>query len=189
MASRLSNWLIRVSSGRVTLIALVIFLLFTSLVLPGQSSRSASGTGDAGSPDLTLFYSAEDLYRWAEAYGEEGRTGYVRARFTFDLVWPLVYTFFLVTSISWLFSRYFPKGSPWLQSNLAPVLGMIFDYMENIFTSIVMLRFPDQTPIVASIAGIFTGLKWTFVGLSFVLLVVGIVVYVWGRIRGKASRG
>ena len=43
------------------------------------------------------MYSTSDLYEMAQSYGADGRGLYVKARFTFDLVWPLVYTLFLVT--------------------------------------------------------------------------------------------
>lgn len=63
----------------------------------------------------------------AEAYGESGRQAYIRARFTFDLVWPLVYTLFLATAISWVLGRAFALDSCWQRANLAPLLNAIFD--------------------------------------------------------------
>jgi hypothetical protein len=175
MCTRMSNSLIRISKGWVALAALVIFVAFSALVLPGQASRAEQDTGAAGSPDLSLTYSAQDLYRWADAYGEEGRSAYVRARFTFDLLWPLVYTFFLVTAISWLLARAFPAGSRWQCANLVPLAAALFDYAENVSTSLVMLRFPAQTPILDVLAPIFTLVKWSLVGGSVVLLVAGVV--------------
>ena len=112
MLRDLSEWLERISSRWVVLIALVIFLLFTALVLPRQASSAASTAGDAGSPDMSFFYSPRDLYGMAEAYGSQGRVDYVRARFTFDLIWPLVYTFFLATAISWVNRRDPVEGAP-----------------------------------------------------------------------------
>ena len=66
------------------MVAVIIFLLFTVLVLPNQT-RSASTGEDIGSPDLSIYYSADDLYRMAEAYGADGRLEYIRVRFTFDV--------------------------------------------------------------------------------------------------------
>ena len=82
----ISNRLYQVTSGWVALGALILFVLYTVLVLPDQAARSAPDTVNVGSPDLSLTYSTDDLYRMAEAYGEQGRRAYVRARFTFDLV-------------------------------------------------------------------------------------------------------
>ena len=182
MGQRISDGLHRVSTGWVALAAMVIFLLFTALVLPRQSE---AGAGDVGSPDTSFTYSRDELYRMAEAYGAQGRAAYVRARLTFDVIWPIVYTLFLSTAISWLYGRAFQPGSPWRRANLAPVLGALFDYLENLSTSVVMVRFPDRTPVVDTLAPIFTLVKWIFVGGSFVLLFIGLVANAWRWIRTR----
>ena len=104
MFNKLSNWFYKISTGPVALIAVIVFLLFTALVLPGQASQADEHSAGAGTPDLSFTYTPADLYRWAEAYGESGRVEYVRARFTFDIVWPIVYGAFLLTAVSWFFS-------------------------------------------------------------------------------------
>lgn len=185
---RFSGWLHKISNGWVALAGVVVFLLFTILVLPAQTAREDTQIGEVGSPDLSFYYSAADLYQMAEAYGEAGRAEYIRVRFTFDLMWPMVYTFFLATAISWVFARAFSEQSKWQLANLTPVLGMLFDYLENIATSLVMLRYPAQTLVVDWLAGIFTGLKWIFVGGSFILLLVGAVIAIWGWINQSRSR-
>jgi len=67
MCKRMSDWLRAVSRGWVTLSALAIFLLFSGLVLPRQSASAEGVAGDVGSPDTSVVYSADDLYRMAEA--------------------------------------------------------------------------------------------------------------------------
>jgi hypothetical protein len=186
MGKRISDWLGRLSRGWVALGALLIFLLFSALVLPQQATVAEQETGSADSPDTSFFYTPRDLYQMAEAYGPQGREAYVRARFTFDLVWPLVYTLFLVTAISWVFGRAFSPGSRWQRANLAPLLGALFDYLENLSTSLVMLRYPDQTPVVDLLAPLFTLSKWSLLAVSFLLLSGGLVVATW---RWMARRG
>lgn len=175
MLIRLSEWLIRVSKGWVALVALVIFLLFTALVLPGQAAGSAERTGGARQPDTSLFYTPADLYGMAEAFGPDGRQAYIQARVTFDVVWPLVYGFYFVTGISWLAGRAFPpagRAALGRRLNLAPALGVGFDYLENLATSLVMARYPAPTPVIDLLAGPFTLVKWIFVGGSFIVLVL-----------------
>ena len=70
MLKKISDRLYRVSTGWVTLAALIVFVLFTALVLPGQSAREGSEAAEAGSPDLSLWYAPADLYGMAEACGE-----------------------------------------------------------------------------------------------------------------------
>jgi hypothetical protein len=175
---RFSDWLYKVSTGWVTLSAVIVFFLFSALVLPGQSS-SASVDPAIGSPDLSIYYSAGDLLRMAEAYGEQGREEYIRARFTFDLVWPLVYTFFLVTTISWIYNQLGAGDKNWRAINLLPVLGMLGDYLENIATSLVMWQYPKSLPLVPWLAGTITTLKWLLIAGSFISLVVGVILLIW----------
>jgi hypothetical protein len=179
MLGRISGWLYQVTNGWIALVALVVFVLFSVLVLPRQSTQTTGEAADAGSPDLALWYSPGALYNMAEAYGEQGRKAYVQARFTFDLVWPLVYGAFLTTAISWLYARAFAPHSRWRLANLAPPIGVVLDYLENLSTSIVMLRYPSRTPVLDLLAPAFTAVKWLFVGASFVLLLVGIVAALW----------
>jgi hypothetical protein len=185
--TRISEWLIKLTNGWITLLSLVIFLLFTALVLPGQAANADAGQESVGSPDLSLTYSPEQLYNMAEAYGAEGRVAYIRARFSFDLIWPLVYTFFLTITLSWLFGRSFPPGSRWRLANLAPILGMLLDYLENLSTSLVMYRYPQPTDLAAYLAPVFTLLKWFSVSASFVLLLFGLAVAVWRWITAKRN--
>jgi hypothetical protein len=185
MIRRISEGLYRLSSCWATLAALVIFVLFSVLVLPGQAAEADAGRDDVGSPDLSLVYSPTELYQMAEAYGEEGRGEYIRARFSFDLIWPVVYTFFLTTAISWLYNRAFPAVSRWRYANLAPIAGMLLDYLENISTSLVMYRYPDTSDLIAYLAPVFTLFKWIFVSGSFLLLVIGLTAALWRWRKAK----
>ena len=185
MAKWISDRLYRISTGWIALVAVVLFVAFTILVLPRQSASSTAAVGSEESPDMSFYYTAGDLYHMAETYGEPGRRAYIRARFTFDLIWPLVYTLFLCTAISWIFARAFSPESGWRWVNLAPILGMVLDYAENISTSLVMYRYPILTNLVATLAPLFTAVKWIFVGGSFILLLIGIFVLIWHAIRKR----
>ncbi len=146
MLNKLSVKLYQFSSGFVTLLGLLIFAVFVAFVLPQQAERAEAVSQGAGSPDMSYFYSSADLYNMAETYGAEGRAAYIRARFTFDLVFPLTYLFFLATSISWVMLRAAPDAnSRWRLLNLFPVFGALFDYLENISASVVMLNYPQHT--------------------------------------------
>ena len=185
MPARLSRWLTRVSTGRVTLALVIILVAFTILVLPGQSAAARSTGGGAGSPDTSLWYSAGDLYRMAEAYGPAGRQAYVQARFTFDILWPLVYVSGLSTALSWLLARAAAAGSRWRLVNLAPALAGLLDLGENVATSLVMLRYPALTPGVDSLAAVFTLSKWAVLGFSFLALFAALA----NTVRRAATRG
>ena len=179
MARTISNWLHRASTGWLTLAALLVFVVFTATVLPSQATQAEADSGGAPSPDMSLLYTPRELYAMAEAYGPEGRVAYVRARFTFDLVWPVVYLAFLATSISWLSRRAFAPDSAWQRLNLVPVFATLLDYLENIAAALVIGRYPARTLVVDTLAPVFTLTKWMLVGGSFVLLLGVLGVAIW----------
>jgi len=183
---KLSTWINNISNGWVTLGCMVIFLLFTALVLPSQGQQAEAYSGEIGSPDTSFYYSSDALYQFAEAYGPQGRSAYIRARVTFDVVWPLVYLAFLGTAISWAFHKAGMAGEIWKRLNLVPVFGLLFDYLENGAVVVVMAFYPDNTPVLPQLAGIFTALKWIFIGGSFGLLLLGLGLAGWRRVRNQA---
>jgi hypothetical protein len=175
MITRCSEGLLKISKPWWVVASLVVFLFFMIVILPQQSALAEQYSADVGSPDTSFYYSSQRLYEMAESYGLEGRQSYIQARFTFDLVWPLAYTLFLLLSISWIIKGLNLKAHPWRRLNLVPLIGLVFDYLENIFASIIMARYPAKTIVISSIAGIFTSLKWIFIGGSFVILVGGLI--------------
>ena len=64
---KLSTWINKISSPFVTLVCFVIFLIFTALVLPSQADDAQVYSDEIGSPDTSFYYSAEELYQFAEA--------------------------------------------------------------------------------------------------------------------------
>jgi hypothetical protein len=180
----LSDWLIRNSKPLVVFTALAIFAIFLILVLPAQPKIGVTEDFDPGYPDLAFWYSPEHLYGIAEAYGPEGRMAYVRMRYRFDIIWPLVYVGFLTTSLSWVFGKV-SAGSKISRINLLPVCAGLFDYLENLFASIVMLRYPTLSPGIDILAPFMTMLKWSLLSLSFLGLIAGSISLIIVKFRER----
>jgi hypothetical protein len=122
---------------------------------------------------MSLTYTVEDLYEMAESYGEEGRRYYIIMRFTFDLVFPLIYSVFLISVLGRLYKTESLEG--WRgKIILLPFAGLLFDYLENISTSIVMWSYPDRMNFVGLLATIFTPVKWALISLAFLALLPGL---------------
>lgn len=184
----ISAWIQEKSSTAITLIAGGLFVVFLVWVLPRQAQASGQARAGLDSPDRSFFYTPEDLYHMAQDYGPDGRADYIQERFTFDLLWPAVYTLFLSTSISWTFRR-FPSDGDWLRTlNLVPVLGGIFDILENLSAAIVMGRFPARMDVLAWLATLFTPVKWVMIGVSVAFLAVGGGMLIWQKARGIINR-
>lgn len=167
-----SNQIISFSRGWMVILSLFVFLIFTGTVLPNQAAKADLYSGEVGSPDLSLFYSQDDLYSMAEKYGPVGRQSYILARFTFDLAFPFVYGAFLLTTIAWLLGKFTDEESFLRLFVYMPIFAVAFDFLENAAASFVIGRYPAQSPIAAVLAPGFTFVKWIFVGGSFALVLI-----------------
>lgn len=168
--------------------SVVLFVLFVVLVLPAQAKAGAFYTVRYTAPDTSFWYLPEDLYAAAEAWGPEGRAAYVRARVTFDVIWPIVYGTFLLTTLAWLWARGTAAGSRWRAVALLPVVAVALDYAENICAATVMARYPARTPLLAELAPLFTAGKWLTLSASFMLLAVGVIIALAAWWRSRRSR-
>jgi uncharacterized BrkB/YihY/UPF0761 family membrane protein len=175
--SKVSKWFYQRVNWKWVVASVAVFACFIAFILPWQAAKSEEATGEGHSPDSSFLYTANDLYQMAEQYEEAGRSAYIQARFTFDLIWPLAYLFLLVVLLSILY-RVLPVKSHWRWVNLVPVLGWAMDMLENFGASLTMHRYPAHTPVVAELTPIFTLMKWCLIYAGFAALIPGVVVTV-----------
>jgi hypothetical protein len=188
MINKISSWLNTVSNFWVMLLTLLIMVLFMIFILPGQAASANLNAGGSISPDTSFFYAPGDLLQAAGEYGEEGRKAYIVARWTFDLVFPLVYIGFLVTGISWFYQN-LRNSAEWIgYLNLLPIAAGTFDYLENIGASLVMAQFPVQSLGLAQVTAIFSGLKWLFIAGSFLAYFALAGVVLWQLILTRLKK-
>lgn len=164
--------------------ATAVFLFFLIAVLPREAARLAEATGGASAPDTRLFYGADVLARTAEAFGREGRSYYIRSRWTFDVAWPLAYGFFLHAALASLL-----KGGRTRRLRLLPWIAVLLDFLENALISLAFLRHPEIPPWVGILAGMATALKWMCIVLAFALLLLlglrRLIRFLAGKCQGK----
>jgi hypothetical protein len=169
MIKRLSESMQRISQGWMVLATLALMVVFITFVLPAQSQTAQQATGSNQSPDTSLGSSPDELYRMAEEYGETGRQAYIQARWTFDFIFPLVYTTFLACGISWFSGHFLTLKGIWKLANLLPLLGGLFDYLENGAASLLMGLYPHR---LAGLPVFLIGanlMKWLLIGMSFLV--------------------
>ena len=153
----------------------VLFLIFTAVVLPFISSYTTEVIGVAESPDTSLNFNLAKLYNIVDSYGRDGRIFYVTMRWTFDIVWPLVYTVFLLSSIAY-FSKEI-KYKHGVKLLYLPLFAVLFDLLENINATIIMLLYPTRVDVFGYFLLLSSTIKWAAIYSSFgivIALVVGL---------------
>ena len=169
----------RLSSKRILAFFTVLFIL-TIAALPIIQESSSHKV--PRSPDTSFFYTVEELYEMAESYGAEGRQNYIIMRFTFDLVFPLIYGGFLISALGWLYD--IDGLFKWRNRVvLLPFSALLFDYLENISTATVMWFYPTRVNFVGVLATFFTPIKWVLLTCAFLAILPSIIIRIRDRLR------
>lgn len=146
----------------------IIFVLFLMFVLPAVANFTTATIGVSESPDTGLFYTYERFYNILDSYGQNGRNLYILLRWTFDLVWPLAYGAFLLSSIGYL-EKQLDKKQKFV---LLPIIAVMFDYLENILATIHMAIYPTKIISLVYVLQFFSLIKWASLSLAFLILLL-----------------
>jgi nucleoside-diphosphate-sugar epimerase len=122
--------------------------------------------------DMRFTYTPDDTYRLFEMLGLEGRQTYLQLIWSVDILIPLLSMVFLWAALS---RGVFRK---WRGFALA---GGVFDYMENIAITSLLLFYPDRTDGLAYVAATLTSLKFLAYAFASGLAIAGYGRTLWGR--------
>lgn len=179
MLSRLSGEVHSWARGWRILALFAAFVVFAAVTLP--LLRDAPGGGIV-SLDAQFFYTPEEAFSTVASYGDAGRF-WIRIYLTWDIVNPVLYTLVFSLLISWLFQRSFEPGSNLQKLNVLPVGAGLFDLLENICIVTLLTVYPAQPAIVAWLSTVCTMAKMSFLGLSTLLILVGLVKAAMNRFK------
>jgi len=136
--------------------------------------------------DSNTSYKSKDAY---ELFGklDGGRELYAWTEITVDIIFPIIYSFFLSLLIIYIFQRCFTRKSLQYLA-LLPFIAMLFDYGENVLIAFMLFKYPAEYLGLASIASLFTKMKWSFLLISFLAILVGLACLMIqsDRERGQA---
>lgn len=160
----------------VTLVAVAVLLLlvFPNLPIGGETLDTKPG------------YTYEEAVASMEAYGTDGRTIYAWSSMLLDTLLPLAY----VTLFAGLIYRFRATEGTWWLAYI-PVVAGIFDLLENVQITAMLVRYPDVSAVQVAWASAFTTVKW-WIGPVYQILGAGLLLFAAGRaalakIRGAGS--
>lgn len=143
-----------------------VFVFVMVVILPTVASN-ASLNGLNESIDTNFSFDPSLIYSILDNYGSAGRAYYVLQRWSFDLVWPIIYGVPLYLTLNRLITR----SNKWISIMiLSPLIAVLLDYVENIIFTILALAFPLQMEWLTVIGVSVSLLKWVL--LSFAMILV-----------------
>lgn len=185
-----SDRIIAITSGR-TILAALAGLLVTGFLVNGRPfgiTELKLITGGTGVLDMEVLYTPEQAYALLSALGEAGRTFELTHIIPIDLIVPFFYAIFLSTSITWLLQRWLPKNSRWHRLNIVPVIGAIFDYMENLGITAMLLAWPAQLFDIARFTMAAGLLKFSLSALAFCIVIGAVIGWAVTIMKGRSGR-
>ena len=89
-------------------------------------------------------------------------------RWTFDVIWPVVYTGFLLVTTAYLAKKIDCKFKE--KVLYIALVAMMFDFLENIIATSVMMIYPTRLDFLIYMLISASILKWVILSGAFVLL-------------------
>lgn len=164
-----------------SLLMLIIFVIIASF---SWNLAFVDPVPEFAAFDTNLFYSPDSVLEKYQWYSAEQRVLYVKNAFTFDLAFPILYVFLLLTASGFFVKKL--KGPNWLTIFYAlPLLTGLADIAENISVSYIMLHGVSKASALA--ASMLTLLKWMFLYGSIGIIGLLFAAYSYKLIREKIT--
>jgi hypothetical protein len=179
MLAKISRVLHSWAKGWLILVIFAVFVVFVAVTLP---VLQAAPGGSIESLDARFFYTPEEAFSTVASYGDAGRF-WIRIYLTWDIVNPILYTLAFSLLISWLLQRGFKPGGKLQELNVLPVGAGLFDLLENICIVTLLTVYPAQPAVVAWLSTVCTMSKMSFLGVSTLLILVGLVKAAMNRFK------
>jgi len=154
-----------------TLLLFIFVVLFELLFMRVLTPRFLEITNGMELLDMTTFYAPEQAFEMIENYGPEGRAYYNYIQmvdFFFPIVYSLFFTF-LIAKLMMLNNLFQPR---WRFLAFVPLIAGICDWLENIGIFAMLRIYPRDFRIIAVLTNMVCVLKFGFILLSIVIIIV-----------------
>lgn len=173
LLSKTSNW-------KFILPFFLLFCFFTFYLFPSYQTKLTKIAGEELPPlDTRFSYSLQDVKYLFDKFGTEGRELYTIVAGRVDMIYPIIYGVLLILILAFLSRKVFGLYSKWILISLLPIIGMLFDFLENFNTLQLLNQYPELQQQSVSIGEQFTRVKhialFTCVGLVLILTTALIV--------------
>jgi hypothetical protein len=145
----------------------VLILLGLVVIINILLGLSLQGNPNLKPLDLQFSYSPEKANELISAYSDKERSLYLLIEVTLDIAYPIIYSLCLSFALFLLYNN--------MRLAKLPLFLILLELFENAGIVILLANYPHQHPWVASVASVFTSLKWTLAVLCLLLVLAGFV--------------
>ena len=164
----------------VHLILVIVFLLIFigSMRIMRFYANSVENYNNEKIFDLRFGYSTTDVNKYLAFLSSEGKQVYLNKFYLFDSFYPIIYTIFYILTLSLLLSLCFPNIRKANFLLLIPIIGSIFDYLENNFIKTFLNDVNGINDFNVKLSSTFTILKFISIYVTFAIMIILLVTLI-----------
>ena len=161
----------KIANRKIIIVLGIILLFFMLYLFPTyQAEINEIADNKVQLLDVRFSYSKTDVDETFEGMGYEGRKIYQFILGFIDMIYPIIYgllLFLLLVKLTEKFSNYKLKLICFI-----PMIAGLFDYIENFGISRMLNNYPLISELNVNFASIATSMKWFFVFVSLILVLI-----------------
>lgn len=162
-------------------LCMMVFMRYTAL----QVKVISGGTSVL---DLNLDNSVQHIRQTLIELGYDGRMYYLKHFLVVDCIYAMVYATFYFFSIIFLLHKNEIRRKKVYIFSVFPIIGMFFDWLENLSLSFLLLNGTTESLAWCMLFRVSNIVKFLFVYLSLLLVVLGILYYSLQKVKGKRTK-
>ena len=166
---RLASWKVLITTGALFLTAAVVFFA-SSLPFAIPTVTAACGQPP---PDMRFFTSGDQVRQFLTGCGPAGRAAYQNMQIA-DLFYPALSGLFIAAAFAMVLTRLARPASRVVALAALPLLGSVFDYLENAAAWVTMTAYPQHAGAVTDLLGIASTSKQVCTWAAWFILITAI---------------
>lgn len=184
----LSQFFYQKSSVFVAILLTAIFIGYLFFIMIGKAAAFELADSNIKSLGTSFGFDKADIIVFLAARTDEMINAYINFNQVWDSLFGLIYGLMYVVWVSVLLKP-FSQNTGIL--NLLPFAQVLFDWFENFELASLASQFLAEGMIYslnAQLASVFSMFKWACSGLTYTLILMGIILMIVRAIRTKSRR-
>ena len=182
---RISQFFYQNSNLKVAVLFTAIFIGYLILIMTRKATGFELPNSDIKSLGMSFGFDQADITVFFKIRTDDMIDSYINFNLVWDTLFGLIYGLMYVIWVSVLFKPFSEKAG---RVNLIPLAQVLFDWLENYtLGSLAQQYLVDGiiTSSTADLASDFCMIKWIFSGLTYVLILVGVILLIARRFKVK----
>ena len=165
-----------------------VFVGYLLLVMMGKGAGFEVADSNIRSLGTSFGFDQADVIAFLSMRSDQMITAYITFNQVWDVLFGVIYGLMYAVLLSLLFK---PLSDKVGRLNLVPFLQVVFDWLENYQLALLAKQYLSDGVISASsanLASIFSMLKWACSGLTYTLILIGIILMIMRAAKIKKQQ-